>query len=481
MPTLEDLRRHGARLLDPLDAPLLPGQRIRPTAYVANQLLVAPAANATAAWAALGRAAAALHLEVSPAEPPSTGGAKLITIAPRAGAAAQPDAWAVLQAARAADPRAVDGVGLNHLLSVTLGSVIGQHEPNGGATTNAFYDGSATAEYGQSGRGGRAPVAYLGPPPRREPTLGPRRPVVAILDMGCGEHEWLPPAGGPVDRTPALDGTRIGLAGSGMEAPFAGGALDGRLHWAYGHSTFICGLLRQICPDADVISAKIVPDDGLVDEWALATALEAIHELARRHVEGKPGGRAVDVLSLSLGYYHEQLTDPLAGEAIRAALEALGKVGVVVVASAGNDATRRELLPAALSAAPPKQGAAPLISVGALNPDRSVALFSNAGDWVRHWAPGVALISAMPRIDGGVNASAEADDPSGQRRRSFDPDSYRGFATWSGTSFAAPVLAAQLAQSLICGSTKPGGTSLNDLGAGAAVRRGEAAVSDCVL
>jgi len=148
----------------------------------------------------------------------------------------------------------------------------------------------------------------------------------------------------------------------------------------------------------------------------------------------------------------------------------------VVVASAGNDATQRRLFPAAWSEIPPAPDSAPLVSVGALNPDRSVALFSNGGEWVRHWEPGVAVVSSVPSYNGGANASAEAVDPSQQRRRSFDPDCFRrGYAIWSGTSFAAPVLAGKLARRLIRNSNT-NGISLDDQGRHAAVQRAVDAV-----
>ena len=65
--------------------------------------------------------------------------------------------------------------------------------------------------------------------------------------------------------------------------------------------------------------------------------------------------------------------------------------GVVVVCSAGNDATSRPCFPAAF--APWSDGIGPIaagprlpavVSVGALNPNRATdALFSNVGPWVR--------------------------------------------------------------------------------------------------
>jgi subtilisin family serine protease len=100
------------------------------------------------------------------------------------------------------------------------------------------------------------------------------------------------------------------------------------------------------------------------------------------------------------------------------------------VASAGNDGTCRPAYPAALPG---------VISVGAIGPD-GPARFSNYGDWVRACAPGVDLVSAFFRDFDGTQRA-----PAGGRA---DPDHFRSWATWSGTSFAAPVVVAALAREM---------------------------------
>jgi subtilisin family serine protease len=98
---------------------------------------------------------------------------------------------------------------------------------------------------------------------------------------------------------------------------------------------------------------------------------------------------------------------------------------------------------------------APLVSIAALNPDGSVALFSNDGDWISCHSPGAALVSTMPEVDVGLRTSVDlGDGPLSQRpvaswRASLDPDRFTGFGTWSGTSFAAPVMAGAAAQVLL--------------------------------
>jgi subtilisin family serine protease len=92
----------------------------------------------------------------------------------------------------------------------------------------------------------------------------------------------------------------------------------------------------------------------------------------------------------------------------------------------------------------------PLLSVGALNPDGSTALFSNGGDWVLAFEVGAALVSTFPvTFNGGAQPSVRVETYTGRPRSTIDPDSFAsGFGTWSGTSFSAPVLAARLAHRL---------------------------------
>jgi subtilisin family serine protease len=95
---------------------------------------------------------------------------------------------------------------------------------------------------------------------------------------------------------------------------------------------------------------------------------------------------------------------------------------------------------------------APHVSVGALNPNRtSTALYSNVGSWVKTYAPGSAVLSTSPPFDGGIQAGSR-NDRYGRRRETIDPDDFTGgFAIWSGTSFAAPHVAATLARAVQAG------------------------------
>ena len=203
--------------------------------------------------------------------------------------------------------------------------------------------------------------------------------------------------------------------------------------------------------------------DGVVDEAALLNGLGFLHQRQREAMRAGPDAadQLIDIVSLSMGYYHES---DLSGQAydnqLRRAVQDLGNAGILVVAAAGNNATSRPMLPAAFT--PFRAGtltgngsAIPMLSVGALNPDGSVALFSNDGDWISCHGPGAALVSTLPEADVGQRAGVDlgvgplADRPVASWRASIDPDSFTGFGTWSGTSFAAPVVAGAAAQGML--------------------------------
>jgi hypothetical protein len=315
---------------------------------------------------------------------------------------------------------------------------------------------SATAEYAQPGWGGRMPVTWVGPPPtrrRRRDLGGARRPVVACVDLGCGTHTWLTDK--VVDRAPTCGHLPIGLTDSATDIEQRGvvtGRLTGSLDIEAGHGTFIAGLVHQRCPDARILAIRVVQPDGVVNEYDVLRALNMLWLRQRLALKYERRDELIDVITISLGYYHEQQTDAFFDPLMLAPLRALGRLGVAVVASAGNDATGRPMYPAAFA---PYQGGVvgemtrdevPLVAVGATNPDGSIALFSNAGPWVRAYRPGAGLVSTVPMtFDAGQQPTYEV-YVDGQRRATIDPDDFRsGFAVWSGTSFAAPILAGDLA------------------------------------
>jgi hypothetical protein len=567
--------RHGARLLDPSDAPTIPGSAPQgwgrtpnSTVYRARTLLI-PAdllrdegvvAAINSALAPVGMSIVLPDLDGRPvrSEGPAAEAlrrlpriAGLVPAAPAPGRPAVPvvvDAWTALQTLRAAagaggrpdaNAAAVDGaapgieltpeivgrIGLEHLLvgsavspnafcegndievsaagtsaagtSVSGTSVAGASAVAARTVVSSaisgtpFSEGNAvtgpgsTGSYVYSGGGTRAPVALcLRAPDRRAPAaLRCRRPVVAVLDTGVRAHPWLDvrpnpaggylldPADGFVTDDPGIqaviyaessfaaaeqgDVSRQPIA-DGWDGPVAGDPLLGELDDAIGHGTFIAGIVRQAAPDARVLSIRIMHSDDVVYEGDLLCALAL---LADRIAAAEDGRRAemVDVVSLSLGYFDESPADIAYSSGLWQVIQVLLDLGVTVVAAAGNYSTSRRFYPAAFSL---RSSPVPVISVGALNPNGSRALFSDGGRWVRAWAAGAAVVSTYPDDVNGSLAPEVRVHPHGgglapangrpDDREALDPDDFRGgFAAWSGTSFAAPLIAAHLAARLL--------------------------------
>ncbi|MBA3309564.1 MAG: S8/S53 family peptidase [Nocardioidaceae bacterium] len=472
-PRTDVLARFKARGLDPGTALSVDGVSPRSTLYVGPQLVASAAHDNGDLLERLSGIAGELGWELAiddqfassrvtrtAPEKRQLGVSRFRLSVKPATASTVPDAWALLQRARARfGLPALQGVGLDHLLFPTPIMSNPHYDSNPRYDSNPHYDSNPIASYGRPGSGGRQPVAYAGPPPHRrsDEEMEGLRPVVGILDTGCGDHPWLT---GVVQEGVTLDGKTIGQSAPATDPEVHGdlvGPLTGVIDELSGHGTFIAGLVHQACPDADILSWRIVNSEGPIVESELIKALTQIAELVQRAADGEPGGRRIDVLNLSMGYYHEADEDPdevLFDPTMRDLLELIGRCGTVVVCSAGNDATERPLYPAAFA---PRRGGGraaaedrvPVVSVGALNPNRTVAMFSNTGGWVNTYERGASVLSTIPPFEGGLEPVARwtAD---GKTRETIDPDDFTGgFALWSGTSFAAPLVAGRIAAKML--------------------------------
>jgi hypothetical protein len=190
-----------------------------------------------------------------------------------------------------------------------------------------------------------------------------------------------------VDARPRTDGWLAGLADVANIEPEAG----------TGHGTFVAGIVQQIAPAAGLRAYRVLDADGVgSDARVAATMLRAAEDGA-------------DVLSLSLGTRTVNDEPPIAFEA------ALGLLAErhpesLVVAAAGNDGEDRPCWPAAFE---------DVAAVAGLDADAEPSGWSNHGEWVTCSAVAEGIVSTFV-----------ADSP---------------WASWTGTSFAAPQVAAAVA------------------------------------
>jgi hypothetical protein len=543
----ELLQRHGAVVLDPGKAAAVHGYPTpRPTVYRARTLLVPDDLLLDQRFIqAVNQVLGGVGMTLIPPERDEemTGDGDVIEVlrqlprpavlVPAEGAATPTvvDAWTALQALRAAavtqkypeiTKATVQRIELEHLLvgSAIAGSPIGHVGggiSGGSGASDDVAGPSSTDSYLFSGGDARTPVAVVMEPPARRSAercgsdYG-RRPVLALLDTGARVHEWLDvqkkPGGGyntihdgfiAVDPglQAAIRREGQGAASSGdrprlvihdpWDGPVSNYPLIGELDSEMGHLTCEAGIVRQVVPDVRVLAVRIMHSDGVVYEGDLMCALR---HLARRIVLARPDDIAaqVDVVSLSLGYFSESPREAVFTSGLHTVIDVLRGLGVVVVAAAGNYSTARRFYPAAF-ARPASAHQVPLISVGALNPNGSQAIFSDGGDWITAWASGAAVVSTFPTD---INASRSPElrmraHPGNQlppgvllpgEREALDPDDYSGgFVIWSGTSFSAPLVAGHVVAALLEGAASTSGLRLNDPGAVAATRRALAALT----
>ena len=179
-----------------------------------------------------------------------------------------------------------------------------------------------------------------------------------------------------------------------------------------GHGTFIAGVIRCEAPESSVYVANDYIH-GALQEWLVVQRLQDL--LGRTP--------APQVVNLSAGSYTRKDWKPLS-------FSAFDGGGVTLVCAAGNDSTHREFWPAAFDWA---------VAVGALGADqRNRAWFSNYGDWVNVYTLGEGLVNAFA-----TGSYTYKEPPKRPAVQVFD-----GLARWSGTSFAAPLVAGLIAAAM---------------------------------
>ncbi|MGW0335662.1 S8/S53 family peptidase [Streptomyces sp. NPDC003011] len=334
---------------------------------------------------------------------------------------------------------------------------------------------------GQGGRGLDQAVAHAlralrEPEGRAGRRLVSRNHVVSIAVNSCPGDEPAP--------APLAQGSNPPPAGTGHDADTAVGVLvidnglthdhaavpllahvrgdlhgtetdgQGNLLQYVGHGTFIAGLVAAVAPNTDVTVLRTLNDAGAVLESEFG---EKLFDAVDQH--GWP-----EVLSLSAGTSNGR-TDGLLG--LDAFMAELRQQRTLLVAAAGNNASATPFWPAAYAALPEYRDV--VLSVGALRGDSEFgACFSNHGPWVSAYAPGERLTSSLTGFDAPVPyvyqhstydacrygftylCTCQSPRHTGvlsEQGATAKPDQvmFEGFAHWSGTSFATPVVAGMVA------------------------------------
>ncbi|MFC0113456.1 S8 family serine peptidase [Kibdelosporangium aridum] len=505
------LERHGARVLNPVNALVAGGpyEPPRSTVYRAGSMLIPnDIARDVRNTVAFNEVLSRVDLELVTPRHQNEYTERLqrlprpvsLRAVGRTTKPTQVDCWLALQELRVAAMNGrlrkdfVDRISVDHLLvgTVDIGGTPWEASGVGGAPWEA--SGAPGSGYARGGTTGRIPVALAAPPPPRG-TID-RRPVVAVLDTGIGPHPWFdlpdrtapPPAGGFLNVFPELQDairkqgeeaaltTPTRILTDFWDAPVTDNPLVGMLDRDTGHGTFIAGIIRQTAPDANVLAIRVLHSDGIAYESDVLLALWGLILRVQDAQQQNDPDRMVDVVSLSLGYFDEAGSTSTFTGLLTEAIDRLRELGVLVIAAAGNDATSRRFYPAALAERTSPPDVAPqVISVGALNPSTTRALFSNEAPWVRAWATGAGVVSTFPiDVQGSISATMVPVDG----RSALDLDDYRaGFAVWDGTSFAAPLAAAEITAAMIQCSAEDPALALKTVDRQVAVKRARAALT----
>jgi hypothetical protein len=193
---------------------------------------------------------------------------------------------------------------------------------------------------------------------------------------------------------------------------------DGILDRLAGHGTFVTGTVLRGAPEATALMVRRIDERGVISEAELLDAIEDVERLAH---DG--GHERLDLLNLSLGGWLRGDKEP---PLLAAKLRSLMQQGTLVVAAAGNLVGDRPVWPAAME---------DVVAVAAMDRQRRIPRWSSRGDWVDVITYGVSVESAF--------FAAFTSRPRGARALE-----YAGWATWSGSSFAAPRLVGAVAQHL---------------------------------
>ncbi len=198
-----------------------------------------------------------------------------------------------------------------------------------------------------------------------------------------------------------------------MFPPGVAGGADVPVGAEAGHGAFVTGVLARASGGGVALaSVKGLDADGYGTEWMVVKALQRLRQ----------ANPSLEVVNLSLGTYTHRDRMPLALGRELARLTA----GTVVVAAAGNRAVPdRPYWPAA------DRADVGVASISGSNGVFRASPFSNSGEWVDVCTVGEDVTGPY-----GWGLFEEVQG---------HPTPIQGWASWSGTSFAAPLVAGVIA------------------------------------
>lgn len=244
--------------------------------------------------------------------------------------------------------------------------------------TVPFFEGDATPQTVQD----QEALSRIGVPAAHAVATGAGI-TVAVLDTGVdATHPDLAGVVSPlgidfVDGDNEPRDDAVGLDADG----------DGRLDEAAGHGTHVAGLVHAVAPAATILAIRVLDSEG---NGSSATLAEGIRWAAHN---------GADIINLSLGMYAD-------AHVVKEAIDDAIDLGIAVVAAAGNRGVLDDRhFPSRMSH---------VICVSATDALDLKASFSNYGENTRISAPGVGLVA---------------------------PWRDHGYASWSGTSMATPLVA----------------------------------------
>ena len=210
---------------------------------------------------------------------------------------------------------------------------------------------------------------------------------------------------------------------------------------ARDHGVFSASLVQAVAPKSDIRLVRVLNDSNRGKLDILNDELIAF--IAQRELENEDEERplANTVINLSLGVHvgpqesDNDSDEPV--ETLHMILRDAYEKGAVIVAAAGNDS--------AGVVDPPQESQIPasygfVIGVGASNCEGGHACFSNVGDI---YAPGGDNVAACEPSTTDCTVENEFKNCIIGYAHHIAPDSH--FASWKGTSFAAPLVSGQAA------------------------------------